>query len=56
MTITHLVYVKPTGEKEPVTSFDIQQMRASLQSGTVTVPRGLTPEQLRKWLREMENK
>jgi len=37
-------------EEDPVVSYDLEQMQASIESGTVRLPSGLTREERREWI------
>ena len=37
-------------EEDPVVSYDLEQMQASIESGTVRLPGGLTREERREWI------
>lgn len=35
---------------DPPVNFDLERMKASLASGTITLPRGMSHEERREWL------
>lgn len=40
-----------TEDLDPPVNFDLERMKASLASGTITMPMGMSHEERREWLR-----
>lgn len=44
--------VSKTEDLDPPVNFDLERMKASLASGTITMPPGMSHEERREWLRK----
>lgn len=38
--------------EEPVFNFDLERMKAAIESGVVSFPRGLSPKERKEWIRK----